>query len=596
MMNGYKNDDKYFDMKVNLNLNNIEEFKNFREILFSGKFCIENPKIINKVLPEYKKSLQKDFKFKWATLKAMSIIVTAYPEHLKTLMPITVEMLKDSDWRTRKNSLEFLGDAGLVCYELVNEYMDHIIAMLDDENPNVVCSSAYTISKISLNPKCNNTKKLINLLNTKIKSKLLLIEILKNMSNINPEILKDSSNNLFGYLDDENPEIVIKTLEIIHNIKPENISYDNAEKIISKTDSKNKDIKTSALNALVEISKVESEKFRNIMPKIIEFVKYEERDIKIPSIYILNNLCHLNPSIVNELDLNYYIITEDYDLKYSVMNLLQTLSNLESKTAQKYKKIIEKTVEDDNSSIITKSIAIMGNFGKFDKYCKDKYIPILKSKFLDLKYRKESTLSLIKLGYVDNKIVELIFNCIKNINLEIKFLKCVFEQYPYELLDDLKKHTIKIKDSLHLKLKNTKNKLINSTEYNEKIITAQNIQNSEIETLNNFEELISIADYRINEYQNTNTNNTNVKLGQSLKIPDDECVVLALKSECMEVELEDGKQVYIVPKDKSMHTILSNELLEFVDNNQDNEFDLYKISHEIMIQSLIETALKDKNI
>ncbi|MBP2143262.1 hypothetical protein J2127_000403 [Methanococcus voltae] len=592
MMNGYKDDEKYFDIKVNLNLNNIGEFKNFREILFSGKFSIENPKIINKLIPEYKKSLQKDFKFKWATLKAMSIIVTAYPEHLKPLMPTIVEMLKDSDWRTRKNSLEFLGDAGLVCYELVNEYMDHIIAMLDDENPNVVCSSAYTISKISLNPKCNNPKKLINLLNNKIKSKLLLIEILKNMSNINPELLKDSSNNLFEYLDDKNPEIVIKALEIIYNIKPKNISYTNAEKVILKMDSSNKDIKISALNTIAELSKLEPEKFQDIMPEIIEFIKYEERDVKIPAIDTLNNICHLSPSDVNELDLEVYIDTSDYELKYSAMTLLQTLSNLESKTAKKYKKIVEKTVDDDNDSIIKKSIAIMGNFGKFDKYCKDKYIPILKSKFLNSEYKKESTISLIKLGYVDKKIVELIFNCIKNINLEIQFLKCVFEQYPYELLEDLKKHTIKIRDNVSLKLKNAKNKLINANENGEKVITSQDIYDSEM--LDNFEELISIAEYRLNEYENTN--NRNIKLGQTLEISDEECVVLALKSECMEVELEDGRQVYIVPKDKSMQTILSNELLEFVDNNQDNEFDLYKLSHEIMIQSLIETTLKDKRV
>jgi hypothetical protein len=70
-------------------------------------------------------------------------------------------------------------------------------------------------------------------------------------------------------------------------------------------------------------------------------------------------------------------------------------------------------------------------------------------------------------------------------------------------------------------------------------------------------------------------------------------VIVALKSECTEVELEDGKQVYILDKSKCIETSLSGDLLELLDLENKNEFDIYKLSHDLMIQSLIESAINE---
>ncbi len=511
-------------------------------------------------LLRYKKILvNDDFKVKLSLLNSLSLISISNPQILKAIMPDIITLLNDEDWRIRKNALDIIGNIGFIKFDMVKNYIKNILCKLEDSNPEVVCSAAYSITKITLNPKCKNKSKLIGYTIKKITNKYLLVEIIKNISEIQPNVVKNYLNEILKFLDDDSDVIKINVLKILGNIEDIKLNKEIAYNIIKNLNG-SLELRKYCAYTIWKLSKKNAEHFKDSIGYLIKNLNSKDDVLNSYSLLTLGRLCYLEPKKFEGLKMDELINNDD--VKKSALYLLYNLSIVNPSAIIPISDRICHLLNENDNWVVKNAIKIIGNMGLYDqKHLK--CLDLIKEKLNNSELCREAALALIKGRHIDKKVLNVVLNAVNNLNdvNNMHFLKEVIEYYPPELLDGLYTEIKKL--------------------------------NSFNDASKNILDLLSLIDEKKKEViQNINVDGIN---RPEIKIEgyDEPPVIVALKSECVEVELEDGKKVYILPKDCCMETSLSNELLNIVELYDKNEMEVYKLSHEIMIKSLIEGILMD---
>lgn len=501
------------------------------------------------LIEKFKMSIcNANFESKLSIIDSLNILSLSKPRVLKPIMSDIAKMLDDEDWRIRKNTLDLIGNVGITCYDMVKEYIEKIVQRLEDNNPNVVCSAAYSIVKITSNSDCQNKLKLINQITEKITNKYILTEIFKNISEIQPNIIKECLNeNILKLLDDNSEIIKINILKIFGNVETIDIDRKTAEKITLYLYSNSK-LKKYATYAVWNLSKKYPDYFRDSIGLLINNLSSDDKELKVYSLLALGQLCYLEPQKFENLDIT-GLLNDDEEIKKALLYLLHNLSLINSSLIINNIWKIYPLLDENNIEIVKSAIGIIGNIALYNQKYITACLNTLNKKISNPELRQDITLALIKGKYLNKEVLLTILTAIESSDLE--FLKEVIEYYPPEFLDTLQSEIKKLK-------------------------TDDNV----IHILNLLDE------------KKKNINWTNITTGlTTLEGYEGLPVVVALKSECAEVELEDGKKTYIIPKDCCIETSLSNLLLNVIEMDSKNEVELCKLTHEIMIKSLIEEIL-----
>ncbi|WP_131006885.1 HEAT repeat domain-containing protein [Methanofervidicoccus abyssi] len=521
-----------------------------------------DPQNLKNLLKTFKKG---SIKTKLSLLNEISFISVTNPEALQDIVPYLIKLMDDKDWRTRKNTVEILGNIGLVSYETVERYLDRILEKLNDKNLDVVYSAAYAIVKISINLKCKNKHELINKVLKKMKSKnkILYTEIIKNISEIYPDIVQNYIKDILKLLDEDSTIIKINVLKTLGNIGDVKIDREVAQKIIKYLRGPPPELKRYSAYAIWKLSNNNLEHFNDAIELLIEIVNREnDSKLIIYSLLALNILSHICPQKFKKLDINALI--HNKLIRKPLLELLYNLSTLDYTLLIPYMDRLYDILNNDEDIQSNKMIIrIIGNMALYNPKYINKYLTILREKLKVSKLRHEVVLALVKGNYIDRNILSTIFHGFRNLEKEenVKFLEEVITHYPLNLLDTLYNEIKKLEPYLN------KN--------------------------NNFNKLLNIIRERIDEKKGINTQDINMVIEEAEK--NVLKVVVALESECVKVELEDGKKVYIIPENTCIKTPLSNELLEILEKYSKNEMEMYKLVHEIMVKSLIEDTLLEYN-
>jgi len=559
MIGSFKSSDHYSNVKNRDFNSEIEKlnfnFSDFRDIVNSGKFAVDNPETIKNLVPKLEKALDGDFKLKFAAISALRLISKVSPKEIVYLVPKIAELLNNNDWRVRKNAIEFMGDFGLICYSSVKTYFENLKNGLNDSNVEVVSASAYAISKIMINSKCTEKVNLSEILRSKITSKPLLMEVIKNISEVNPDAVNASKNDVFYCIDSEDLVLKSKAIKILGDFKDFELDQKTAKILISSLSEDNLEVNRSSVYAIWKYSEKYPEYLKDSIDILINHANSKDKYLKIYSLLALNKLSYLEPFKFERLNIN-SLLDEDLDVVYPSMTLLYNLSLYSPKSAAKHYKKVCILMNSGDINVSRQALRIIGNLGKYDQKYIYRYINNIRLKLNDENLAKEAALSMVKSGQIDRKVVEVILKAVDKAKNNMEFLRSVIEEYPKNLLYEMNNE-----------VKNRK-------------------RNSNKEYI---EELCYIINEKLSSHE-PDVENFQVERPEIEEPP----VIVALKSECSEVELEDGKQVYILPKEKCVETSLSGELLEILETDSKKEFELYRLSHDLMIQSLIESTLKDQ--
>jgi hypothetical protein len=556
MIGSFKSTDYHLNPKSDADTKGISgfDFSDFRDVLSVGKYAFEHRESIKYFIPKFEKALESDFKIKWAALNSLSMISKASPLEVLPLIPKIAGLLENSDWRIRKNAVLFFGDFGLVCYNNTKPYMENLKKCVNDSNIDVVCSSAYALSKIMLNSKCEEKIDLFGILREKITSKVVLMDLIKNIGEINPDLIKCCQNDVLSCLDSNDPVLKSKVIKILGDIKDYELDENTSNVLINSLNSDNLEIRRSTVYSIWKYSEKYPEYLKNATDTLVEFTSSTDKYTKIYSLLALNKLSYTEPLKFENLNIN-PLLDEDPDVIYPSITLIYNLSKYSPKVATRHYKKVCVLMNNPDKYISKQALRIVGNLGKYDQKYINRYINNVRLKLSDEELSKEATIAMVKSGYIEKKNLEIILKAADKAKYNMGFLRDVIEEYPKELLSSLEKELFNLKRTWN-------------------------------------QEYINDLCYSINERLSLNDPNvTNIKLERpEIEEPP---VIVALKSECTEVELEDGKQVYILDKSKCIETSLSGDLLELLDMDNKNEFDIYKLSHDLMIQSLIESAINE---
>ncbi|MDK2790254.1 MAG: hypothetical protein PWP15_761 [Methanothermococcus sp.] len=563
-----KLDNNFDDTMDSKNINPIHtdvELSTVGDMLMVGSLGFKDPETVIKLIPKFEKPLGGDFKLKLAAICSLSMISVSNPRIIEGIMPKVAKLLDDQDWRIRKNVLDLMGNIGLVCFDMVKKYIDKIVSRLEDANPNVVCSAAYSLAKITLNPECKSKFQLMDKITKRIMIKSVLMEVLKNISEVNPKLVERYSEDMFSCLDDKNPIIKINALKILGNIENIDIDEERAHKIICNLNDDSLELRTSAAYAIWKLSKNKPYYFKSSMDKLIKNLNLESSEskmIKVYSLFALGRLCFLEPKkFETRLNIN-NLLNEDDDIRKPAVYLLHNLSMVDPEIIVKNIDMIYNLLNEGDYWIVRHALKIIGNVGMYDQKYVSRYLEDIKEKLNDFNLSQEAALTLIKSGFIEKEVLKVVLESLNDIGSNLKFLKRVIEYYPQELLEDLYREIRKRKNSLN------------------------NIY---------VDELTKFINEKKKEWKKEGSS-MGRKIRIDLKDSEKPSVVVAMKSECSEVELEDGRVVYILPKDKCMEVSLSKELLELIERENEDEFEIYKLSHEIMIKSLIEGILMNRKV
>jgi len=529
--------------------------------LYDDNLTFLDPQNLKNLLKTFKKG---DIKTKLSLLNEISLISVTNPKILQDIIPYLTKLIDDKDWRIRKNTVEILGNIGLVSYEMAERYLDRILKKLDDKNLDVVYSTAYAVVKISINPRCKNKHKLIDKVLKKIRPKnnLLYTEIIKNISEIYPNIAQNYIKDILKLLDEDSPIIKINTLKILGNIGDVKINREVAQKIIKYLRGP-PELKKYSAYAIWKLSKNNLEHFDDAIEPLIEIVNGENDNRSIIySLLALNTLSHIDPKKFKKLDINTLI--HNKQLRKPLLELLHNLSTLDHTLLIPYMDRLHDILNNEEDIYSNRMvIRIIGNMALYDPKYINKYLTTLREKLKVSKLKHEVVLALVKGNYIDRNILSTILHGFRNLGKEenVKFLEEIITHYPLNLLESLYNEIKKLESYLN------KN--------------------------NNFKKLLNIIGERIEEKKRIKTQDINMVIEEAEK--NTLKVVVALESECVKVELEDGKKVYIIPENTCVKTPLSNELLEILEKYSKNEMEMYKLVHEIMVKSLIEDTLLEYN-
>ncbi len=555
------------------NYENIEYYNNNHHYLrnYTSNFtnymeCLENN--MNKKCNEF------DFKSKLSYIDSLNEVILSKPTLLKSLIPNIINMLNDNDWRVRKNTLDLLGNIGFTKYDLVECYLDNILLKLEDDNPNVVCSAAYSIAKITLNPKCENKNEIISHMINKITNKYILIEIFKNICEIQPNIIKEHIKYILPFFKEDSSVIKINILKILGRLYEleEDVHIDkNTTELIIHSLVGEDDIlfKKYAAYLLWKISMYHPNYFVDSIDLLIKLtfnnnindIKYKNENYEefvSYLIYTLSQLCSSNPQKFKNLNVGTLIGSNSKVVIKALLNLFYNLSIVNNSLIIRNIWKIYPLIHENDVDISKYAIKIIGNMALYNQ----KYIVPVQKQIVeklndDNELQKEAAIALIKGRCVNKKILTIMINAIKQYDVE--FLKEIIEYCPNELLDSLKSEIEKIINE------NTNSKLA---------------------------DILNLIDNKRNANYLNGSGNSNAGMdGYILEHNNRLSIVMALKSECVEVELEDGKKTYIIPKDNCIETSLSSLLLGVLEINNGNEVESYKLTHEIMIKSLIDDIL-----
>ncbi|ABR54868.1 conserved hypothetical protein [Methanococcus vannielii SB] len=531
------------------------DFSDFRDILNFGKIGFENPEKIKHLLLKFEKALEGDFKLNFAAVTSLKVISKSSPKEIFPLIPKILKLLDNPDWRIRKNAVEFLGDFGLICYNPIKEHFEKLKSCLNDTNVEVIIATAYAISKIMLNSKCSEKINLSEILSKNITSKSVLMGILNSIGEINPDIIKNSQNDVFSCIDSNDEVLKSTAINVLGNFNELTLDKKTAKILINSLSSDNLEVKRSSIRAIWNFSKNYPELFKDSISKIIELVHSNDKQLKIYSILALNRLSFLEPQKFEGLNIN-SLLDDDLDVVYPAITLLYNLSLYSKRTVVRHYKKICVLVNSNDIRISKTALRIIGNLGKYDERYVNRYINNIKLKLSDANLSKDAALTMVKAGKIDVKVVEIILRSIDKVKNNMEFLRSVILEYPLSLLNDIESELKARKKSFN-------------KEYIEELcfLIQERFEKSDI------------------VYENFKIERPKIE---------EPPVIVALKSECTEVELEDGKKVYILPKEKCVETSLSGELLEVLDIDSKNEFEIYKLSHDLMIQSLIESTLNEQ--
>ena len=516
---------------------------------------------LKSLLKAFKKG---DIKTKLSILNKISLISVTDPKTLQDTIPYLIKLIDDKDWRIRKSTVEILGNIGLVSYEMVERYLDRILKKLDDKNQDVIYSTAYAVVKISINPKCKNKHKLIDKVLKKIKPKSnhLYSEMIKNISEIYPHIAQHYIKDTLKLLDEDSPIIKINILKTLGNIGDVEINRKVAQKIISYLRGP-PELKRYSTYAIWKLSKKNLEYFSDAIDYLIDIVNIEKDEkLIIYSLFALNILSHVDPKKFKKLDINTLI--HNKHLRKPLLELLHNLSTLDPTLLIPHMDKLHDILHNEEDLYLNRLIIkIIGNMALYDPKYTNKYLTTLREKLKIPKLKQEVVLALVKGNYIDRNVLRTILHGFRNLDKEenIKFLEEIIAHYPLNLLDTLYKEIKKLEPYLN---KNP-----------------------------NFKKLLNTIKERIEEKDKIRTQDINMVIEEAEK--NSLKVVVALESECIKVELEDGKKVYIIPENSCVKTPLSNELLEILEKYSKNEMEMYKLVHEIMVKSLIEDTLLDYN-
>ena len=556
MIGSFKSTDYPLNSKIGADesLSHQFDFSDFREVIAAGKYAFENKESIRYFIPKFEKTLNCEFKIKWATITSLSMISRSYPSEVVPIIPKIVELLNDPDWRIRKNAILFFGDFGLLCYDNIEKYMKNLKKCFDDPNIDVVCASAYAVSKIMLNSKCEEKIDLFEILREKITSKVVLMDLIKNIGEINADLIKSCQTDVLSCLDSNDTALKSKVIKILGDIKDYELDESTAKILMDSLKSDDLEIRRSSIYSIWKYSEKYSEYLKNAIDTLVEFTSSPDKYTKIYSLLALNKLSYTEPLKFENLNIN-PLLDEDPDVIYPSITLLYNLSKYSPKVATRHYKKVCVLMNNPDKYISKQALRIVGNLGKYDQKYINRYINNVRLKLSDEELSKEATIAMVKSGYIEKKNLEIILKAADKAKYNMEFLREIIEEYPKELLSSLEKELFNLKRTWN-------------------------------------QEYIDDLCYSINEKLSLNDPDfTNIKLERpEIEEPP---VIVALKSECTEVELEDGKQVYILDKSKCIETSLSGDLLELLDMDNKNEFDIYKLSHELMIQSLIESAINE---
>jgi len=533
------------------NINDISGICNFKDTLLKFKKSIKN----------------RDSKGKLSALNNILLISITNPQVLEDIMPDILSLFNDDDWRVRKSVLEIIGNVGFIKYSMVKKYIGYVLKKLNDPNPNVVCSAAYAIIKITINPECKKKSELMNnTLKKIINNDYRYIEIIKNISEIYPEIVQKYIKNILKYLNEDSVVLKINVLKILGNVENIVISKNTANKIVENLKGPPELKKYSAYAIWKLCKKNNKEYFIDTIDLLVENINLEEDNQLLSySLMALCELCYLNPKKCIDLELKEKLLNNK-NIRKPLLTLLYNLSTIDHKVLTPHLSKLHNLLKEDNDIWTNKMIIrIIGTIGLYDKKYIDKYLDTFKEKFKIPELKQDIVLALIKGNYIDREVLTVILRAIRNIDdhNNIDFLKEVIAYYPYELLDSLCNEIKRLMPYIN------KDKKINN--------------------------LLNIIDERKKEKTQVILNNVYDNTVGVENDPEEPSVIVALKSECTQVELEDGNKVYILPENSCIKTTLSNELLKILEKYSKTEVEMYKLSHEIMIKSLIENILNNVN-
>jgi len=482
------------------------------------------------------------------------MISKANPLEVLPLIPKIAGLLENSDWRIRKNAILFFGDFGLLCYDNIEKYMKNLKKCFDDPNIDVVCASAYAVSKIMLNSKCEEKIEVFEILREKITSKAVLMDLIKNIGEINPDLIKCCQNDILSCLDSNDSALKSKVIKILGDITDYELDESTAKILMDSLKSDDLEIRRSSIYSIWKYSEKYSEYLKNAIDTLVEFTSSPDKYTKIYSLLALNKLSYTEPLKFENLNIN-PLLDEDPDVIYPSITLLYNLSKYSPKVTTRHYKKVCVLMNNPDKYISKQALRIVGNLGKYDQKYINRYINNVRLKLSDEELSKEATIAMVKSGYLEKKNLEIILKAADKAKYNMGFLREVIEEYPKEFLPSFERELIDLRRT-----------------WNQEYIN---------DLCCSIKEKLSLNDPDF----------TNIKLERpEIEEPP---VIVALKSECAEVELEDGKQVYILDKSKCIETSLSGDLLELLDVENKNEFDIYKLSHDLMIQSLIESAINE---
>ncbi|MBA2861664.1 hypothetical protein [Methanococcus maripaludis] len=556
MIGSFKSTEYHLNQKNSANKKGMTsfDFSNFQDVLAAGKYAFENGESIKYFIPSYEKALNGDFKIKWAALNSLSMVSKASPSEVLPLVPKIAELLENPDWRIRKNAVLFFGDFGLICYDNIKQYMENLKKCFDDSNIDVICATAYAVSKIMLNSKCEEKIDLFEILREKITSKAILMDLIKNIGEINPDLIKCCQNDVLSCLDSNDSALKSKVIKILGDIKDYELDENTSKILIDSLKSDDLEIRRSSIYSIWKYSEKYPEYLKNALDTLFEFTSSPDKYTKIYSLLALNKLSYTEPLKFENLNIN-PLLDEDLDVIYPSITLLYNLSKYSPKVTTRHYKKVCVLMNNPDKYISKQALRIVGNLGKYDQKYINRYINNVRLKLSDEELSKEATIAMVKSGYIERKNLEIILKAADKAKYNMEFLREVIEEYPKEFLSSLERELINLRRTWN-------------------------------------QEYINDLCYSIKEKVSSNDPDfTDIKLERpEIEEPP---VIVALKSECTEVELEDGKQVYILDKSKCIETSLSGDLLELLDVENKNEFDIYKLSHDLMIQSLIESAINE---